>query len=99
PATGSCSLSAVGRYSAQMNARERAEAWDREHRPECVADVPLEIKEDLVEGLVEPDRPPGQGAEAESPAAVAPAAAAAAPRILVDFESSPHGGHWRPLPD
>jgi hypothetical protein len=26
-------------------------------------------------------------------------AAAAAPRILVDFESSPHGGHWRPLPE
>jgi hypothetical protein len=25
--------------------------------------------------------------------------AAAAARILVDFESSPHGGHWRPLPD
>jgi hypothetical protein len=25
--------------------------------------------------------------------------AAAAARILVDFDSSPHGGHWRPLPD
>jgi N-acetylmuramoyl-L-alanine amidase len=84
-----------------MNARERATAWDREHRPECLADVPLRIKEDLVEAEPEPDRPPGQRAEVESPAAAAPApaAAAAAPRILVDFESSPHGGHWRPLPD
>ena len=81
-----------------MNARERATAWDREHRPECLADVPLRIKEDLVEDHVEPDRPPGQRAEAESPAAAAPAAAAA-PRILVDFDASPHGGHWRPLPD
>jgi len=27
------------------------------------------------------------------------AAAAAAARILVDFDASPHGGHWRPLPD
>ena len=27
------------------------------------------------------------------------AAAAAAARILVNFEASPHGGHWRPLPD
>jgi hypothetical protein len=78
-----------------MNARERADAWDREHRPECAADVPLRIKEDLVEGHVEPDRPPGQRAAAE----VAEVAAAAAPRILVNFEASPHGGHWRPLPD
>jgi hypothetical protein len=88
-----------------MNARERATAWDREHRPECLADVPLRIKEDLVEADAEPDRPPGQRAETESPAAAAPAeaespaAAAAAPRILVNFEASPHGGHWRPLPD
>jgi hypothetical protein len=73
-----------------MDARERAAAWDREHRPECAADVPLRIKEDLVEGRVEPDRPPGRRAAVE---------AAAAARILVDFESSPHGGHWRPLPD
>ena len=80
-----------------MNARERAAAWDREHRPECAADVPLQIKEDLVEDHVEPDRPPGQRAEAAAAASVA--AAAAAPRILVDFDSSPHGGHWRPLPD
>ena len=72
-----------------MNARERAAAWDREHRPECAADVPLRIKEDLVEGQVEPDRPPGQRATV----------AAAAARILVNFEASPHGGHWRPLPD
>jgi hypothetical protein len=82
-----------------MNARERATAWDREHRPECLADVPLRIKEDLVGAEPEPDRPPGQRAEAESPGAAAPAAAAAAPRILVNFEASPHGGHWRPLPD
>jgi hypothetical protein len=75
-----------------MDARERATAWDREHRPECSADVPLRIKEDLVEGHVEPDRPPGRRATAE-------AAAAAAARILVNFEASPHGGHWRPLPD
>jgi hypothetical protein len=76
-----------------MDARERAAAWDREHRPECVADVPLQIKEDLAEGHVEPDRPVGQrGLEAT-------AAAAAAARILVDFDASPHGGHWRPLPD
>jgi hypothetical protein len=75
-----------------MDARERAAAWDREHRPECVADVPLQIKEDLAEGHVEPDRPVGRrGLEA--------AAAAAAARILVDFDASPHGGHWRPLPD
>jgi hypothetical protein len=75
-----------------MDARERAAAWDREHRPECVADVPLQIKEDLAEGHVEPDRPVGQrGLEA--------AAVAAAARILVDFDASPHGGHWRPLPD
>jgi hypothetical protein len=75
-----------------MDARERAAAWDREHRPECAADVPLRIKEDLVEGHVEPDRPPGRRETAE-------AAAAAAARILVNFEASPHGGHWRPLPD
>jgi hypothetical protein len=76
-----------------MDARERAAAWDREHRPECAADVPLPIKEDLVEGHLEPDRPPGRlvGADAVE--------AAAAGRILVDFDSSPHGGHWRPLPD
>jgi N-acetylmuramoyl-L-alanine amidase len=75
-----------------MDARERAAAWDGEHRPECVADVPLQIKEDLVEGHVEPDRPVGQrGLEV--------AATAAAARILVDFDASPHGGHWRPLPD
>jgi hypothetical protein len=90
-----------------MDARERAAAWDREHRPECAADVPLPIKEDLVEGHVEPDRPPGQRAAADVAAAdvaaadvaAADVAAAAAARILVDFESSPHGGHWRPLPD
>jgi hypothetical protein len=76
-----------------MNARERAAAWDREHRPECAADVPLRIKEDLVEGHVEPDRPLGE----RGPAGADVAAAAA--RILVDFDSSPHGGHWRPLPD
>jgi hypothetical protein len=75
-----------------MDARERAAAWDREHRPECAADVPLRIKEDLVEGHVEPDRPPGRRATAE-------AAAAAAARILANFGASPHGGHWRPLPD
>jgi hypothetical protein len=73
-----------------MDARGRAAAWDREHRPECAADVPLRIKEDLVEGHVEPDRPPGQRA------AVVEAAAA---KILVNFDASPHGGHWRPLPD
>jgi len=81
-----------------MDARERAAAWDQEHRPECVADVPLQIKEDLAEGHVEPDRPVGQrGPLAGADAAAA--AAAAAPRILVDFDASPHGGHWRPLPD
>jgi N-acetylmuramoyl-L-alanine amidase len=73
-----------------MDARERAAAWDREHRPECVADVPLQIKQDLAEGHVEPDRPVGQRG---------PQVAAAAARILVDFDASPHGGHWRPLPD
>jgi hypothetical protein len=79
-----------------MDARERAAAWDQEHRPECVADVPLQIKEDLAEGHVEPDRPVGQrGPEASA----ATAAAAAATRILVNFDASPHGGHWRPLPD
>ncbi|HET9556686.1 MAG TPA: N-acetylmuramoyl-L-alanine amidase, partial [Actinomycetota bacterium] len=76
-----------------MNARERAAAWDREHRPECAADVPLQIKEDLVEGHVEPDRPLGERGLAGADVA------AAAARILVDFDSSPHGGHWRPLPD
>jgi hypothetical protein len=76
-----------------MDARERAAAWDREHRPECLADVPPQIKEDLVEAHVEPDRPVGQ----RGPAATD--VAAAAPRILVDFDTSPHGGHWRPLPD
>jgi hypothetical protein len=79
-----------------MDARERAAAWDREHLPECLADVPLQIKEDLVEGHVEPDRPVGQQG-LEAPAASA--AATAAPRILVNFAASPHGGHWRPLPD
>ena len=76
-----------------MDARDRASAWDREHRPECAADVPLQIKEDLAEGHFEPDRPPGQRGLADVDVA------AAAARILVDFESSPHGGHWRPLPD
>ena len=75
-----------------MDARERAAAWDREHRPECVADVPLQIKEDLAEGHVEPDRLVGRRD-------LEVAAAAAAARILVDFDASPHGGHWRPLPD
>ena len=84
---------ALGRYSAWMDARDRAAAWDREHRPECAADVPLQIKEDLAEGHFEPDRPLGQRG------LVGADVAAAAARILVDFESSPHGGHWRPLPD
>ena len=80
-----------------MDARGRAEAFDLELQPECVADVPFEIKEELAEGHVEPDRPPGErGLTADATASVA---AAAAPRILVDFESSPHGGHWRPLPE
>jgi N-acetylmuramoyl-L-alanine amidase len=74
-----------------MDARARATAFDREQRPECVADVPLQIKEELAEGHAEPDRPPGDRARLE--------VAAAAARILVDFDSSPHGGHWRPLPD
>ena len=72
-----------------MDAKERAAAWDREHRPECVADVPLKIKQDLAEGHFEPDRPPGSHGEVGTAAA----------RILVDFDGSPHGGHWRPLPD
>jgi hypothetical protein len=72
-------------------ARARAEAFDREHRPECIADVPFQIKQDLAEGHFEPDRPRGQ----RGPAAVEAAAA----RILVNFDASPHGGHWRPLPD
>jgi hypothetical protein len=72
-----------------MDAKTRAEAWDREHRPECVADVPLKIKQDLAEGHFEPDRPPGTRG----------AVSTAAARILVDFDASPHGGHWRPLPD
>jgi len=72
-----------------MDAKARAETWDREHRPECVADVPLKIKQDLAEGHFEPDRPPG------SHGGVGTAAA----RILVNFDASPHGGHWRPLPD
>jgi hypothetical protein len=80
-----------------MDARERAAAWDREHRPECAADVPLQIKEDLAEGHVEPDRPVGQRGPLAG--ADASAAAGAAPRILVNFDASPHGGHWRPLPD
>jgi len=78
-----------------MDARERATAWDREHRPECLADVPMRIKEDLVEGHVEPDRPAGRLVGT----AAVEVEAAAAGRILVDFGSSPHGGHWRPLPD
>jgi hypothetical protein len=76
-----------------MDTRERATAWDQEHRPECVADVPLQIKEALAEGHFEPDRPVGQ----RGPGAAADVAAAA--RILVNFDASPHGGHWRPLPD
>jgi hypothetical protein len=76
-----------------MDARARAAAWDQEHRPECAADVPLQIKEDLAEGHFEPDRPPGQRGLVDADVA------AAAARILVNFEASPHGGHWRPLPD
>jgi hypothetical protein len=76
-----------------MDARDRADALDRELRPECVADVPLQIKEDLAEGHFEPDRPPGERGP------VGADVAAAAARILVDFDASPHGGHWRPLPD
>ena len=72
-------------------------AFDREQQPECVADVPFEVKEELAEGHFEPDRPPGE--RDVSATATASVAAAAAPRILVDFESSPHGGHWRPLPE
>lgn len=70
-------------------------AFDLEQQPECVADVPFEVKEELAEGHFEPDRPRGE----RGVSATASAAAAAAPRILVDFESSPHGGHWRPLPE
>jgi hypothetical protein len=55
--------------------------------------VPLQIKEDLAEGHFEPDRPPGQRGLVDADVA------AAAARILVNFEASPHGGHWRPLPD
>jgi hypothetical protein len=76
-----------------MDAQARADAWDREHRPECAADVPLQIKEDLAEGHFEPDRPRGERGP------VGAAVVAAAARILVDFDASPHGGHWRPLPD
>ena len=43
-----------------MDAQARVAAWDQEHRPECAADVPLQIKEELAEGHFEPDRPPGQ---------------------------------------
>jgi hypothetical protein len=77
-----------------MDARERATAWDQAHRPECVADVPLQIKVALAEGHFEPDRPVGR----RDPGSAADVAAGAA-RILVDFDASPHGGHWRPLPD
>jgi N-acetylmuramoyl-L-alanine amidase len=72
-----------------MDAKARAAAWELQQPPECVADVPLQIKEDLAEGHFEPDRPPGQRGLLELAAA----------RILVDFEASPHGGHWRPLPE
>ena len=51
-----------GRYSAGMDARGRAVAWDLEQQPECVADVPFEIKEELAEGHVEPDRHRANGA-------------------------------------
>jgi hypothetical protein len=74
-----------------MDASAQAAAFDWETQPECVADVPFEIKEALAEGHFEPDRPPSEREEFS--------AAAAAPRILVNFEASPHGGHWRPLPD
>jgi N-acetylmuramoyl-L-alanine amidase len=73
-----------------MDARARAAAWDREHHPECMADVPLDLKEDLAALHEEPDNPS---------APVAAAVLAAAPTILVNFAASPHGGHWRPLPD
>jgi N-acetylmuramoyl-L-alanine amidase len=73
-----------------MDARARAAAWDREHRPECIADVPASLKEDLAALHQEPDRPAGRSAAADL---------AAAPTILVNFAASPHGGHWRPLPD
>ena len=64
---------ALGRYSAGMDARGRAAAWDLEQQPECVADVPFEIKEELAEGHVEPDRPPGErGLTADATASVAP---------------------------
>jgi hypothetical protein len=77
-----------------MDAGAAAQAFDQEHQPECAADVPFEIKEALAEGHFEPDRPPG---ERDLTADVA--AAAAVPRIVVNFDASPHGGHWRPLPD
>jgi hypothetical protein len=73
-----------------MDPRERAAAFDREHRPECIADVPVSLKEDLAALHEEPDRPADQAAAADL---------AAAPTILVNFGASPHGGHWRPLPD
>jgi hypothetical protein len=73
-----------------MDARARAAAWDREHRPECIAEVPASLKEDLAALHQEPDRPTGRSAAADL---------AAAPTILVNFAASPHGGHWRPLPD
>jgi hypothetical protein len=73
-----------------MDARARAAAWDRNHHPECVADVPVSLKAELAAMHVEPDRPRGQRALAN---------VAAAPSILVNFDAAPHGGHWRPLPD
>lgn len=52
--------------------------------------MPASLKEDLAALHQEPDQPAGRSAAA---------ALAAAPTILVNFAASPHGGHWRPLPD
>src|SRR4029450_14044414 len=63
-------ISQSGRYSAQMDASAQAAAFDWETQPECVADVPFEIKEALAEGHFEPDRPPSEREEfsADAPA-------------------------------
>jgi N-acetylmuramoyl-L-alanine amidase len=64
-------------------------AWELDHAPDCAAVLPPDFKQEL-ERLAweDEDRPPASLA-----------ASTRAPLSLYDFKSSPHGGHWKPIPD
>jgi hypothetical protein len=64
-------------------------AWELDNAPDCAADIPPEFKAEL-ERIAEEDEDRPAPRLSES---------ARAPLSLYDFDSSPHGGRWKPLPD